>query len=153
MSDLISVATSVSEYSNLRESDKFGIISVKSYGAIGDGTTDDLIENYLTSEFCFCPRGNGNFSIRFYETLYYGRIPVIIDSDIMLPFENLIEWNKYIVISKTIEELPEKIYNFWLNNDICEAQLNCKKLYNEYFSQNNISEKILEELLFNKLIN
>jgi hypothetical protein len=122
-------------------------------GCFRSGTTHDLIENYLTSEFCFCPRGSGNFSIRFYETLYYGRIPVIIDTDIMLPFENLIDWNKYIIISKTIEELPEKIYDFWLKNDIYETQLNCKKLYNDYFSQKNISEKILEELLFNKLEN
>jgi hypothetical protein len=118
-----------------------------------NGTIDDLIENLNNSEFCFCPRGTGNFSMRFYETLYFSRIPVIIDSDIMLPFENFIEWNKYIVISKTIEELPQKIIDFWNNNDIYEVQLNCKKLYNEYFSQNNISEKILEELLFNKLEN
>ncbi len=35
-------------------------------------------ENMETSEFTFCPRGNGNFSIRFYESLYSGRIPIII---------------------------------------------------------------------------
>lgn len=37
----LSKYTSASELSNLLESDKFGIVSVKTYGAVGDGVTDD----------------------------------------------------------------------------------------------------------------
>lgn len=40
-SELLSTYTTQSELSNLLESDKFGIVSVKSYGAKGDGVTDD----------------------------------------------------------------------------------------------------------------
>jgi SAM-dependent methyltransferase len=115
-------------------------------GAFRGGTIEDLIENFKTSEFCFCPRGTGNFSIRFYETLYYGRIPVVIDTDILLPFSNEIEWNKYIVISNKIEELPEKIYNFWLNNDIEFIQNECRRIYEEYFTLKNISNHMYKEI-------
>ena len=111
------------------------------------GTIEDLIKNFETSEFAFCPRGTGNFSIRFYEALYYGRIPVIIDTDISLPFDFKIDWKKYIVISDTIEDLPNKIYDFWLNNDIIFIQNECKKIYDEYFSLENISKHIHEEIL------
>lgn len=41
LSQLIARATSQSELSSLLSSDLFGIVSVKSYGAIGDGVTDD----------------------------------------------------------------------------------------------------------------
>lgn len=105
-----------------------------------------LIDNYKTSEFCFCPRGTGNFSIRFYETLYYGRIPVVIDTDILLPFHNVIDWKKYIVISDKIEELPQKIYDFWLNTDIYQKQMECKELYNQYFTNENICQHIYKEI-------
>ena len=118
-------------------------------GCFRGGTTYELIDNYKTSEFCFCPRGSGNFSIRFYETLYYGRIPVLIDTDILLPFANQIEWEKYIVISNNIEELPEKIYDFWLNNDIYQLQIECKNLYTKYFTNENIAKHINNEILVN----
>lgn len=52
---------------------------------------EQLIIYYKNSEFCFCPRRVKNFSIIFYEILYYEIIPIIIDTDILLPFENIIE--------------------------------------------------------------
>lgn len=110
------------------------------------GPITDFIDNTQLSEFIFCPRGTGNFSIRFYEGLQYGRIPVIVNTDMGLPFEDFINWDEYIVSADTIEELPEKIYNFWKNNNIVEIQNKCNKLYEEYFSFENIGKYILKEL-------
>ena len=110
------------------------------------GTVNDLIENLKTSEFCFCPRGTGNFSIRFYETLYYGRIPVLLNTDIKLPFDNKIYWNEICVISNSIEEMPQDIYNFWQSNDIVDVQIKCKEIYNLYFYGENIANSIYEEI-------
>ncbi len=110
------------------------------------GTRENLIDNMKTSEFCFCPRGTGNFSIRFYETLFYGRIPVILDTDLELPFNNFIKWDEYIVISNTIEELPKKIYDFWEKKDIALAQIECKNLFNEFFSLDGFCINALMEL-------
>lgn len=110
------------------------------------GDLTSYIENLNTSEFCFCPRGLGNFSIRFYECIYYGRIPVVLDTDIILPFSNYIDWNKYIVISEKIEELPEKIYNFWKNNDIIEIQNELKNIFKKYFNDDKVSYYIYSEI-------
>lgn len=41
--------------------------------------------------YIICPRGIENFSIRVYEALQYGRIPVIIDTEMVLPSE--IDWD------------------------------------------------------------
>lgn len=36
--------------------------------------------NMLANQYQICARGNANWSIRFYETLAYGRIPIYVDS-------------------------------------------------------------------------
>ncbi len=53
--------------------------------------------NMLSGSFSLCIRGNGNFSYRFYEALSFGRIPVLIDTDCVLPFNNVINWSKHII--------------------------------------------------------
>lgn len=46
--------------------------------------------------YIICPRGSENYSFRIYETLNCGRIPVIIDTDIVLPKE--IDWDRLSII-------------------------------------------------------
>jgi len=57
-------------------------------------------ENIRQSMYTVCYRGNGNFSIRFYETLCMGRIPVIVLSDNNLPFPDLIDWSIFPVVKE-----------------------------------------------------
>jgi len=116
------------------------------------GSKQEMIDNMRDSEFVFCPRGTGNFSIRFYETLYYGRIPVIIDTDIVLPFPVLIHWDEIIVMGYSKEDLPGKIVDFWRNNDIIKAQNKCRAMYKEYFSKENVGKYMIKELEYNNII-
>ena len=46
----------------------------------------EFVNNILGSDYTVCMRGGGNFSVRFYETLSLGRIPVFIDTDCLLPW-------------------------------------------------------------------
>lgn len=55
------------------------------------------IESLKNSLFTLAPRGDGNFSLRFFETMAVGRIPVLIDTDAPLPLEDLIPYNEFIV--------------------------------------------------------
>ena len=98
----------------------------------------EYIQNMNQCEFCFCPRGTGNFSIRFYECLYFGRIPVVIDTDMLLFQEDEINWSNHIVFSKNIEEIPHDIVSFWNSKNIIEVQENNKILYQTYFNEKNI---------------
>ena len=54
--------------------------------------------NIYHNAYTFCLRGVGNFSVRFYETLAVGRIPVLIDTDCRLPLADKIPWEKHCVI-------------------------------------------------------
>ena len=64
-------------------------------------------DNMQSSHFNICNRGAGNFSMRFYQTLSCGRIPILLNTDMVLPFENEINWNDSIVIAESEEELVE----------------------------------------------
>ena len=60
-------------------------------------TTVAFYENMQQSDYVLCMRGAGNFSVRLYETLAMGRIPVFIDTDCLLPSENNIAWKQHVV--------------------------------------------------------
>lgn len=63
-------------------------------------TTQDFFSNIKRNPYTFCIRGAGNFSVRFYETLAVGRIPVLIDTDCQLPLVNHIDWKAHCLIIK-----------------------------------------------------
>lgn len=58
---------------------------------------DEYLQNLIDSDYTLCCRGAGNFSYRFYETLSLGRIPLFIDTDCALPFDDKIDWRKHCV--------------------------------------------------------
>ena len=60
-------------------------------------TTAEFYNNILESQYVLCVRGAGNFSVRFYETLMMGRIPLYVHTDGYLPLSDAIDWKKHIV--------------------------------------------------------
>jgi hypothetical protein len=52
------------------------------------GTPLELVayrEHLQNCTYVFCPRGTENYSYRVYEALSFGRIPVLLDTDVVLP--------------------------------------------------------------------
>ena len=82
--------------------------------------------------FSFCPRGRGNYSIRFYETLREGRIPVMVDTDQVLPCEDIIDWDDTIIFAKTTDEAIEKMHDWVENRDLIEVQKRCREVWETY---------------------
>lgn len=65
-----------------------------------DNATTDFYQNIKDTQYTFCIRGGGNFSVRLYETMAMGRIPIQIDTDCVLPLEDIIDWQSHILIIK-----------------------------------------------------
>ncbi len=67
------------------------------------------------SDLSLVVRGDGNFSLRFFETLSMGRIPLFIDTDTPLPFETEIDYDSFMlrVSHRDIHKLPEIIESWW----------------------------------------
>lgn len=57
----------------------------------------EYLDSIIESDFILAPKGDGNYSNRFLKTLSLGRIPVVADTDIVLPLEDVIDYSKIMV--------------------------------------------------------
>lgn len=73
--------------------------SLHRYSASGEPERirDDYIKNLAESHLALCVRGDANASQRFYEALSAGRIPLFLDTDCVLPFEEIIDYDRFIL--------------------------------------------------------
>jgi len=116
---------------------------------------EDFVKNIQNTDYTICVRGTGNFSARFYETLALGRIPVFINTDCILPFDDTINWDKQIVqIDK--QDIPQigriifEFHNSLSAEKFIELQKNNRKIWEDYFRfsgfMRHLTEKIRKEL-------
>ena len=105
----------------------------------------DFTEVIRNNIFQLAPRGAGNFSLRFFETMAYGRIPVLPLSDNVLPFEDKIDWENVIIMANTFEELESKMKEWYNKGEIFikEKQVECKRVWDEYLSMEGFCNNIL----------
>jgi hypothetical protein len=116
---------------------------------------DKFIKNIQETYFTLCSRGAGNWSARFYQVLYLGRIPIVVNTDMMLPLEDKINWRDVIVYCESDTEIPTRINEFWQKKDIVQAQMRCKEIYEGYLAPERWCKIITDEILIpfkNKLI-
>lgn len=102
-------------------------------------TRMEFIQNILDTDYTVCMRGGGNFSVRFYETLSLGGIPVFVNTDCLLPFCDQINYSDYFVWvdMPEISMIDQKIIQFqrrFANEGLFNAQRKCRELWEEYFS-------------------
>jgi len=90
----------------------------------------------LESHFTLCPSGTGPNSIRFWEALGAGSIPILLSDNLDLPSHKL--WDKSIIrISENdCMQLPSLINDIF--NEIEERRKNCIIIYN-FFKNNYIN--------------
>jgi hypothetical protein len=73
-----------------------------------------FLDNLLGNDYTVCIRGAGNFSYRLYETLAAGRIPLLINTQCVFPFEEEIDWKAHCVWveENEIDEVAEILKEF-----------------------------------------
>ncbi|CAN5234343.1 hypothetical protein BH23BAC1_BH23BAC1_32670 [soil metagenome] len=130
------------EQSNLL---KTNFIFRKKYRA-GAVTEDDRVKsaleylkNIIDSDYVLCLRGSGNFSVRLYETLMMGRIPVFVNTDCILPLEDEINWKNHVVWvewkdRKNISQIVSEFHRNITQDDFYNMQQNNRKFWKSYLS-------------------
>ena len=114
-------------------------------------TTKAYFDNIYDSDYVLCVRGAGNFSVRFYETLMFGRIPIFVNTDCILPFEDKINWKNHVVWiewkdRKKIATLVADFHKQLSNDDFIKMQLNNRTLWKETLSINGILQILANDI-------
>jgi hypothetical protein len=99
----------------------------------------NFIDNILNSDYTLCVRGIGNNSVRFYETICCGRIPIFVNTDSVLPFEHLINWKALCVWvdEKEIDNIAEVVANYHKKispQEFIDLQIQLRNIWKQYFS-------------------
>ena len=113
-----------------------------------DGTIDyeamrsarsEFVENLLESDYVLAVRGGGNFSIRLYEAMSAGRIPIFVDTDTVLPCWDVIDW-RLLCVWLDESELPDiaaRVATFHGDagpEGFAERQHVCRRAYVEHLA-------------------
>ena len=101
-----------------------------------------------TSKFILAPRGCGLNSIRFFEALSFGRIPILIADDTKLPLEEKIDYSEFVirVPESEMDTIPQLIEEFKEKNDLVIASRLALTTWEENFSGGRL-RRYLENVL------
>lgn len=78
------------------------IVIRETYFGVYDLATQESMRAEFTaqmrdSDYVLCVRGSGNFSIRLFETMATGRVPVLLETDLVLPCADVVDWDAICV--------------------------------------------------------
>lgn len=97
------------------------------------------VQNVVESDYILCCRGLGNFSVRFYEILSSGRIPIFVNTNCALPYDFMLDYKRYMiwVEEKDIPYIDQKVAEFHARlspQAFVDLQHECRKLWEQYLS-------------------
>ncbi len=97
-----------------------------------------FVNNVFSNQYNICVSGHGNYSFRLYEILSAGRIPIFINTDCVLPFEEFIDWKKHVVWieEKDADKADQFLLDFHQSvsaEDFLKLQENNRNLWLQYF--------------------
>ena len=131
----------------LAADDQGNVVSVKE----GADHRTDYVKNLTGSDYVLCARGYGNYSLRLYECLCVGRIPIIVNTDVVLPFEELIDWKSVgvWVEEREISRLGEIVTEFHRRQtaeSFAELQRRAREIWEEFISPEGFYAHAFREL-------
>jgi hypothetical protein len=99
----------------------------------------EFVENSWENDYTLCVRGVGNFSARLYETFCLGRVPIIVNTDCVLPYDFKINYRDYglWIEENEVAQLPQKLLDFHSRLSpaaFLDLQHRCRQLWEDYLS-------------------
>lgn len=112
----------------------------------------EYLDSISNSDFVIAPKGDGNYSNRFFKTLCLGRFPVLTDTNIVLPLEDVIDYSRIIVRvpMREVHKTPEYIRAFYdaLDDETYRArQQEARDIFEKYLRQDSFLRYFFTEKL------
>ena len=82
-------------------------------GSVGENRKQ-FVENFMSADYALCVKGDANASVRFYEALSLGKIPLFLDTACVLPLEDKINYRDFCVFVdwRDVDKIGEKLLEF-----------------------------------------
>ncbi len=114
-------------------------------GHSGQVERDQYARNMLTCDYALVARGNGNFSFRLYEAMSAATIPVFIDTDCCLPFDDVIPYRDLFVWvpSEDVHRISDYVLRFHAAHDAASLNAHRRRIRDIY-------DRYLEPLAFHR---
>ena len=107
----------------------------------------EFFQNIKKSLFTVCIRGLGNYSVRFYQTLAMGRIPILIETDSVLPFALEIPYDQFVLKVPYQSRFDLKAYiEDFLRSKSADDLVQIQKMAREYWMKHLKTEGMLKNL-------
>lgn len=111
----------------------------------------EFIKNILDSDYTLCVKGDANQSVRFFETLSLGRIPLFVDTDIVLPLENMIPYKDFCVFAgyrnlKSISQILTDFHSAVSPEKFEKMQHLARNVFEKYLCIDTFTKYLMEEL-------
>ncbi|MFA6006400.1 MAG: exostosin family protein [Candidatus Paceibacterota bacterium] len=99
-----------------------------------DAGRQEFVANIKQSNFSLAVRGDMNDSARLYEIMSLGRIPVLLDTETVLPFEGTLDYSKCLVRIPYPEimdspEIISKFYREQTSNSLIAMQKEARRVF------------------------
>lgn len=97
----------------------------------------EYVENLRAADLALCVRGDANASQRFYEALSASRVPLFLDTDCVLPLEEVIDYDRIMlrVPWRELATLPERV-RAWFETEsaasFLERERRAREVYEKY---------------------
>ena len=117
------------------------------WGAQSKSDRVQFFKNMSDNLYSLCVRGGGNYSFRFGESLMMGRIPILIDTDCILPFENEIPYDTNCIRIKPenfdrIFDVVQEYHDAHTEEELIAIQKQNRIIWEEYFIPKNTYKRI-----------
>ena len=109
------------------------------------------VENMRNCDFSLCVKGDGNYSNRFYEALSLSRLPLLVDTDTILPLAEEINYDEFVltVSIQKINDLPGATAQWWNNltpASYQEKQESAFQMFNRFLRADKYFTRLFNQL-------
>lgn len=110
----------------------------------------EYVDNMNNSDFVLTVKGDGNFSYRFYEALSLGRIPLIVNTDCILPLDDIVNYRNFVVSVdyQNLDKMADIVYDYYENlsdAEYAEKQRHARRAFEQYLRIDRYFEIIFKE--------
>lgn len=117
----------------------------------GEDNRREFVQNLFESDYALCVRGDANSSVRFYEALSLGKIPLFLDTACVLPLEDKIRYRDFCVFVdwRDINRIGDILANFHAQvspEQFEEMQRKARAAFADYLRMDSFAKQLAEIL-------